>query len=190
MKPQSPWWTAHTKLKRLYEDRVQDMTQREFGRVYGIGTQSMVAQYLNGDRPLNYDVAAKFARGLRCKIDDFCPEMVNTLNHEIIPYMGKLVRRAAVSILVLLSPGFAPSDAKATSHNAISAAQSLAKLLSYYTFSAIGLLLNLFNFEHSGTVTTGRKLCASGTFFRSFRLSPAGSASTSLLGFSSQEIAA
>lgn len=118
MKPQSPWWNAHTRLKRLYAERVPDgMTQAEFGRLYGIGNQSMVAQYLNGDRPLNYDVAAKFARGLRCKIDDFCPEMVNTLNHEILPYMGKIVRRAAMVLLgfALLQGG--PSDAKATTKN-------------------------------------------------------------------------
>jgi transcriptional regulator with XRE-family HTH domain len=53
MRPKSPWTHAHVRLKRLYKERIGDsMTQEDFGKRYGIGNQSMVAQYLNGTRPL------------------------------------------------------------------------------------------------------------------------------------------
>src|SRR3990167_11385625 len=122
MRPRSPWTHAHAKLKRLYDQRIgNSMTQAEFGKRYGIGNQSMVAQYLNGTRPLNYDVAAKFARALGCKIEDFCPEMANSLAYDILPFVGKTLRRAAVCLLVFLAQGFVPSESNATSHNYFSA---------------------------------------------------------------------
>jgi transcriptional regulator with XRE-family HTH domain len=153
MRPKSPWTHAHAKLKRLYEVRIGDsMTQADFGRRYGIGNQSMVAQYLNGLRPLNYDVAAKFAHGLRCKIDDFCPEMANTLALDIVPYLGKALRRAAVFLLVLLAPGFVPSESNAaTSHNKDSRGLHSQAVDSYYTFLDVLRWLfrsfRLFSFE-------------------------------------------
>lgn len=125
-KAPSPWHNAHVRLKRLYDERVSpDMTQKEFGRIYGIGSQSMVAQYLNGERPLNYDVAAKFATGLRCTIADFCPEMANELALRIFPVLGKTLRRAAVAIFGALLLASGPSDAiSRVLHNSV----------SYYTF--------------------------------------------------------
>lgn len=96
MKEASPWSGAHERLKRLYENRVPSgMTQKEFGIKFGIGSQSMVAQYLNGTRPLNYEAAAKFARGLQCTIYDISPEMAESLQLEILPFLGKALRRAA-----------------------------------------------------------------------------------------------
>lgn len=129
MRPKSPWTHAHVKLKRLYDQRVPEgMTQADFGRIYDIGNQSMVAQYLNGTRPLNYDVAAKFARALKCKIEDFCPEMANTLSLEIFPYLGKSLRRVTMLVLALQLGGI-PPDANANQGN------FLHKNTSYYTFS-------------------------------------------------------
>jgi transcriptional regulator with XRE-family HTH domain len=131
MRPKSPWTHAHAKLKRLYDERIgSKMTQAEFGKRYGIGNQSMVAQYLNGTRPLNYDVAAKFARALGCKIEDFCPEMANSLAYDILPFVGKALRRAAVFLLVLLAQGFVPSESNATSHNQYSSGHFFAKSLT------------------------------------------------------------
>lgn len=105
MKEPSPYSGAHVRLKQLYEARVPEgMTQKEFGQKFGIGAQSMVAQYLNGDRPLNYDAAAKFAKALRCTIYDISPEMAQSLNEEILPFLGKALRRAAMLATVALLP--------------------------------------------------------------------------------------
>lgn len=120
MKPTNPWADAHTRLKQLYDERVPSgMTQKEFGRQFGIGTQSMVAQYLNGTRPLNFEAAAKFAMGLRCTIHDISPEMAAALETDIFPVLGKvsaaskmawrrLAAKAAMVLLVLLGTATPP----------------------------------------------------------------------------------
>lgn len=101
---QDPRWpTAHIGLKRLYEERVQ-MSQAEFGAAFGLGTQGMVWQYLNGYTPLNYDAAAKFAKGLRCTISDFSPEMANAFEADILPFLGRRLRRVAALLAVVLLP--------------------------------------------------------------------------------------
>ena len=103
MRDRNPMSTAHVQLKRLYDQRVPSgMTQKEFGQNYGIGSQSMVAQYLNGTRPLNIDAAAKFAKGLRCTIYDICPEMGDFLRDDVYPLLGKAMRRAAAYAVLAL----------------------------------------------------------------------------------------
>lgn len=117
MKPKNRWPEAHVALKRLYDARVPDgMTQKEFGAKHEIGTQGMVWQYLTGYRPLSYEVAAKFARGLRCSIHDISPEMAEALQLEILPVLGKAMRRAAMyaALAVLPALSFYPSDASAS----------------------------------------------------------------------------
>ena len=106
----NPWANAHIRLHRLYDERVPlGMTQKEFGKRHGIGNQSLVAQYLNGIKPLTYNSAAKYARALRCTIYDICPEAAE----ELYPILGKPLRRAAAILMCLLVPYFIPSDAKA-----------------------------------------------------------------------------
>lgn len=125
MKTQNPWADAHTRLRELYEARVPaGMTQKEFGQQFGIGSQSMVAQYLNGTRPLNFEAAAKFATGLRCTIHDISPEMAAALESDILPVLGKVSaaskmawrRIAAKAAMLLIGLGVLsapplPSDA-------------------------------------------------------------------------------
>ena len=79
---------AHHRLKRLFDERHGDITTKQFGIKHGIGSQSMVWQYLNGHRPLNFISAAKFAKGLRCTIYDISPEMAETVRQEILPVLG------------------------------------------------------------------------------------------------------
>jgi transcriptional regulator with XRE-family HTH domain len=99
------WGDAHIQLKRLYEARVpESMSQEEFGQKYGIGTQGMVSQYLNGTRPLNFEAAAKFARGLSCTIAEISPAMAKALRAEILPLLGKAASIALVVGASLLSP--------------------------------------------------------------------------------------
>ena len=120
MKPTKPWANAHLRLKRLYLERVPEgMTQEQFGRLHGIGSQSMVAQYLNGDRPLNYDSAAKFARALRCTIYDFCPEMGDSLKNDIFPVLGKTLRRAALVVMAIFLPLQPDANAGTILHNSL-----------------------------------------------------------------------
>lgn len=119
MREKSPWSEAHIALKRLWDERIAPtgMSQEEFGETFGIGTQGMVSQYLLGTRPLNYDAAAKFARGFGCSIEDICPEMAHTIRKDIIPVLGRSLRRKRAAVLVAwLMPALflapSPSDAR------------------------------------------------------------------------------
>lgn len=97
--------TDAERLKKLYEDRVpKDMSQAEFGSLYGIGTKAMVWQYITGYRPLNFEAAAKFAKGLRCTIADISPEMARKLKADILPVLGRVSIKAALALVLVLPP--------------------------------------------------------------------------------------
>lgn len=103
--------TDSERLKQLYDERA-GMSQAEFGLTYGIGTKAMVWQYLTGYRPLNFEAAAKFARGLRCTIADISPEMARKLKAEILPVLGRISVKAAFALLLVIPP-YLPSKAEA-----------------------------------------------------------------------------
>ena len=86
-----PWQREDAvRLKRLYDERrPEGMSQETFGDEYEIGSQGMVWQYISGERPLNIEAAAKFARGLKCTIDDISPTIAAFLRSEIIPVLGE-----------------------------------------------------------------------------------------------------
>lgn len=110
---------AYATLKRLYLERAPEgMSQDEFGSIYGIGTQSMVSQYLNGKTPLTIEAAAKFAKGLGCTIADISPLLATAVRNDVIPFLGPLakVRRAATIAAVALCFQAAPDPAQATLH--------------------------------------------------------------------------
>lgn len=121
----SQWGDSSTMLRRLWSERVAPtgMSQDEFGEKFGIGTQSMVSQYMLGTRPLNYDAAAKFARGFGCTIEDICPAMATTLAQDIVPVLGRKLWRRRLGLLALayLIPAFLlpdPAQAGASSSGA------------------------------------------------------------------------
>jgi transcriptional regulator with XRE-family HTH domain len=101
--------TDAERLRRLYDERVpKGMSQAKFGELYGIGTKAMVWQYLTGYRPLNFESAAKFARGLRCTIADISPEMARRLKAEIFPVLGRVSAKVAIALILaplLIAPG-------------------------------------------------------------------------------------
>lgn len=66
------------RLRSLFKNRA-GMSQLKFGSEFDIGNQSMVYQYLSAIRPLNIDVAKKFATGLHCKIDEFSPTLAEKI---------------------------------------------------------------------------------------------------------------
>ena len=101
------------RLTKLYAQRVPEgMSQEQFGKRFGIGNQSMVSQYLSGHRPLNFEAAAKFAKGLRCTIADISPELTRRLRVDIIPVLGRISARIALAIMLALPP-FLPSKVEA-----------------------------------------------------------------------------
>ena len=108
-KSETRWPNAHHQLKMLYEERVEQKgeTLTTFGKRSGIGSPAMVWQYLSGYTPLNYDAAARFAKALECRIEDFSPEMAEELASKIIPLLKvktlKRAVKAAMAALVLLS---------------------------------------------------------------------------------------
>lgn len=66
------------RLKALwaaYKTSADYMSQEKFGQTYGIGSQSAMTQFINGQTPLSAKAAAAFARGLRCTIQDISPEL-------------------------------------------------------------------------------------------------------------------
>ena len=104
MRPKSQFDEAHVTLRRLYDRRIGDsMTQKEFGRRYGIGSQSMVAQLLNGKKPLSIEAARKFAAAFDCTIYDICPAMGDYIKDELLPVLGKALRRAAMLAAIVLT---------------------------------------------------------------------------------------
>lgn len=114
------------RLKQLYESRVPlGMSQSEFGATYGIGTKAMVWQYLTGYRPLNYEAAAKFAKGLRCTIADISPELARRLKVDILPVLGRVSVKAALALCIVLPPMF-PQKAQAAFDISLTSIKSAA----------------------------------------------------------------
>lgn len=111
MKPESEWYVS-PELKRIYQERVKDkgITQAEFAKRSGIGTQTLISMLLNRDRSITPQNAVKFCQSLHCTIYDVCPEMGEFLTKELFPYLGKALRKAAMfgalSIGGLLSGAF------------------------------------------------------------------------------------
>lgn len=64
------------RLRAIWDKRDPKISQLKFANDYEIGTtQGILWQYLRGRIPLNVDVAIKFARGLKCNVEDFSPRL-------------------------------------------------------------------------------------------------------------------
>lgn len=66
------------RLKAIYTAK-STTSQERFGAEYGIGSQPMVWQYLEGYRPLNLKAAIRFATGLEVSVADFSPTLADML---------------------------------------------------------------------------------------------------------------
>ena len=76
----APWQAEDAaRLKAIFESERNTLSQLKFGAEYELGSAAMVWQYLNGHRPLNIAAAVSFARGLRCKIEEFSPVIANQI---------------------------------------------------------------------------------------------------------------
>jgi transcriptional regulator with XRE-family HTH domain len=86
-KPLETWQKQDAaRLEELWELK-KPMSQERFAEAYGIGTQGMFYQYVHGVVPLNYDAAAKFAKGLSVNIDDISPTLASELRDVVCPYL-------------------------------------------------------------------------------------------------------
>ncbi|MCA7086078.1 hypothetical protein K7G19_21030 [Cupriavidus sp. DB3] len=90
-----PWQIEDAeRLKSLFAERKGKLSQEEFGSRFGIGSQSMVWQYLNGRRPLNIKAATGFAQGLGVGVGDFSPRLAEEIRRastavvDTVPTMG------------------------------------------------------------------------------------------------------
>lgn len=62
------------RLRRLFQKH-STVSQAEFARRYGIGSASLMSQYMTGRRPINLAAACKFARGLGVALGDISLEL-------------------------------------------------------------------------------------------------------------------
>ena len=62
------------RLRQIWEQR-HELSQREFGKRFEIGTGSAVSHYLTGRSPLNLSVVVKFAKGLGCTVEEISPSL-------------------------------------------------------------------------------------------------------------------
>lgn len=115
IRPKTSSGSAYLKLRRIYDERIGDrMSQAEFARRFGLGAQCTVALYLSGSKPLGVEAAAKFAKGLGCTVADFAPELAERFNEEVVPFLGKRLRRAAmIALSIPAVSSLAPRDAQA-----------------------------------------------------------------------------
>ena len=68
------------RLKALFAAKAKPRwTQETFGKEFDIGSGQMVWQYLSGHRPLNMEVASKFAKGLGVPLGEVSPRLANDL---------------------------------------------------------------------------------------------------------------
>lgn len=77
--------TNESQLLRAIWEQEEREPQEVFAARHNIGSQSMMAQYLNGKRPLNLQAAIAFSRGLGVKIGDFSPRIA-AMVREAIPH--------------------------------------------------------------------------------------------------------
>ena len=78
-KPLDDWQIADAERLRAIFKQKASCSQAAFGATYDIGNQSMVGQYLRGERPLNIKAARKFALGLGISIEEFSPELASQI---------------------------------------------------------------------------------------------------------------
>jgi transcriptional regulator with XRE-family HTH domain len=65
------------RLKALWKSQAKSsrLSQKDFGDIYDIGTQSAVGFFLNGASTMSMKAAIGFAKGLSCEIADFSPRL-------------------------------------------------------------------------------------------------------------------
>ena len=66
------------RLKSLF-DKKAELSQKDFGARWGIGSPGMMSQYLTGKRSIGLAAAIKFAKGLGVEVADISPTLAQQL---------------------------------------------------------------------------------------------------------------
>lgn len=66
------------RLKQLFNEKAE-LSQKDFGSRWGIGSPGMMSQYLTGKRSLGLAAAIKFAKGLGVELADISPTLARQL---------------------------------------------------------------------------------------------------------------
>ena len=77
-----PWeYEDSERLSALWADLQEKnpITQTQFAKQFGLGSQGNVGHYINKRQPLNLDAVIKFAEGLGCSIDDISPTLADKI---------------------------------------------------------------------------------------------------------------
>lgn len=83
------------------------MTQKSFGKEFGIGSAGMVSQYLNAKRPLGLNAAIKFAKGLEVQVADISPTLAAQLPQPAVNPPNEAQKRPlALTTQAKLAPSF------------------------------------------------------------------------------------
>lgn len=75
--------TEAARLRELFEKHAP-MSQAAFGRQWGLGSGSMVYQYLSARRPLNLRAAVRFAAGLGVELTQISPRLAVELQEALL----------------------------------------------------------------------------------------------------------
>lgn len=97
-KPLEKWQKQDAeRLKALFEQH--SLSQGAAAEQFGV-TQGAVWQYLNGQIPLNLNIALQFARALKVHVGDFSPTLADKLPSGVnkTPNAGYLVKRETIEV--------------------------------------------------------------------------------------------
>lgn len=99
------------KLRELWDNRANRMSQAEFGETFDIGSQAAVGHFLNGHAAISMKAAKGFARGLSCEIADFSERLAKQAC-ELVEVSGgaSLSTAPAAPVGVPISPKEAPPE--------------------------------------------------------------------------------
>ena len=75
------------KLRELWDNRANRMSQAEFGETFDIGSQAAVGHFLNGHAAISMKAAKGFARGLSCEIASFSERLAKQAS-ELVEVSG------------------------------------------------------------------------------------------------------
>ena len=74
-----PWQVdVATRVRQLMKER-NTLSQKDFASRYGLGSGSMMTQYLQGKRAIGLEAAIKFAKGLGVSLETISAELAHKL---------------------------------------------------------------------------------------------------------------
>lgn len=80
-----PWQVeVAARVRQLMKER-NTLSQKDFASRYGLGSGSMMTQYLKGQRAIGLEAAIKFAKGLGVTLEAISAELAHKLPPQALP---------------------------------------------------------------------------------------------------------